>query len=270
MIVHFVARLLVCIIVCGVSLTVTVPDVSAETKILSKDTKLHPQGWGVGDSIQFKKNTSISLNEQEEVVSGTIDKDTLLSPRGWNRVINDYYYTTVHTDFGPYYHHFYYHPFFNNDYAVSIPGYGHLLYKGGTEVIFSEQGDVISGTIANKATVRLVDEKYGFVTFKSDTILMFFNSGAVISGTLDEDTYLRPVGWQKLLKGDNSAGFIKFSKGKTVTFNEKGELTSGTVKEDVVLLAEDGTHKGFSAGSAVEFNEIGVAKIKVNFEQGMH
>jgi hypothetical protein len=152
---------------------------------------------------------------------------------------------------------------------VVIPGYGHLLYKGGTVVTFSEQGDIISGTLADKATIRLVAGKYGFVTFKSDTVLAFYPSGAIVSGVLDEDTYLRPVGWQKLLTGDDTAGFIKFSKDKTVTFNETGEVVAGTVKDATTLLNGQEARQVFPAGSLVEFNELGANASHDKFEQSM-
>jgi hypothetical protein len=250
-------------------LSLTMPGALAETRTLPKDTKLHPQGWSVGDFIKFRKNTTVSLNELGEVVSGTLDKDTLLPPRGGDRVINDYYSTTVQADISPYFHRFYYRPFIGRDYNVVIPGYGHLLYKGGTVVTFSEQGDIISGTLADKATIRLVAGKYGFVTFKSDTVLAFYPSGAIVSGVLDEDTYLRPVGWQKLLTGDDTAGFIKFSKDKTVTFNETGEVVAGTVKDATTLLNGQEARQVFPAGSLVEFNELGASTSHDKFEQSM-
>ncbi|MDF2570866.1 MAG: hypothetical protein K0R55_2470 [Sporomusa sp.] len=262
-------RLLLCLLGSLIYISLTMPGALAETKTLAKDTKLHPQGWSVGDFIKFRKNTTVSLNQFGEVVSGTLDKDTLLSPRGWDRVLNDYYSTTVHADISPYFHRFYYRPFISTDYNVVIPSYGHLLYKGGTVVTFSDQGDVISGTIADKATVRLIAGNYGFVTFKSDTTLAFYASGAVLSGVLDEDTYLRPIGWKNRLTGDDSAGFIKFNKEKTVTFNEAGEVVSGTVKDVTTLLAEDGTRKAFPAGSRVEFDAVGAASRHDKYEQSM-
>ncbi len=268
MTVRFVTRFMVGILVLGTTLAAVMPAAWAETRVLSKDTKLHPQGWAVGDSIQFRKNTAVSFNDREEVVTGTLDKDTMLLPRGWSRVVDDYYFSTVYDGAGPYFGRFGLRPYFGRNYPVTIPGYGHLLYKGGTVVTFDEQGDVVAGTIANKATLRLVEGQYGFVTFKEDTGLRFYNSGAVLSGILDEDTYLRPVGWQKRLKGDDAAGFIKFSKGKIVTFNEHGELTAGTVKEAVTLLTAEGIEQEFPAGSALAWTETGAA-IKAKYAQSM-
>ena len=268
MMVRFIVRILVGIIVWGSTFAVAMPDAWAATRVLPKDAKLHPQGWAAGDPVQFRKNTVVNCNDQEEVVTGTLDKDTLLAPRGWSRVIDDYYFATVYDGTGPYFGRFGPRPFFGRNYPVAIPGYGHLLYKGGTVVTFSEQGEVVSGTIAHKATLRLIEGKYGYVTFKEDTVLRFYNSGAVLTGILEEDTYLRPVGWQKLLTGNDAAGYIKFSKGKNVSFNETGELTAGTVKDAVTLLADDGTYKEFPAGSTLQWNENGAA-IKEKFAQSM-
>jgi hypothetical protein len=234
--------------------SLSISSAMAETRVLPKDTKLHPQGWSVGDFIEFRKNTVVTLNDLGEVVSGTLDKDTFLLPLGWKKVINDYYYTTVRTDMGPFLHR-YYHPFIDREYSVVIPGYGHLQYEAGTAITFNEQGEVIAGTLANRATLRLVNGKYGFVTFKGGTALAFHPSGTVSSGVLDADTYLRPVGWQSQVIQDDSAGFIKFSKGKAVTFNGAGEVMSGTIKEKISLRAKDGTQQTFAAGSAVDFTE---------------
>ncbi len=266
---RFYARLLSCVAGSLICFSLLTPGATAQTRTLSTDTKLHPQGWSVGDFIKFRKNTVVSLNEMGEVVSGTLDKDTLLPPRGWERVINDYYSTTVHADISPYFHRFSYRPFMGRDYNVIIPGYGHLLYKGGSVVTFSEQGDIITGTIADKATIRLVAGKYGFVTFKSGTVLTFFADGAVQSGVLDEDTHLRPVGWKGLLTGDESAGYIKFSKDKTITFNEAGEVVAGTIKEAATLPADKGAGQEFPAGSLVVFDELGASTSRDKFEQSM-
>ena len=266
---RFYARLLLCVAGSLIGLSLLMPGAMAQPRTLSKDTKLHPQGWSVGDFIKFRKNTVVSLNELGEVASGTLDKDTLLPPRGWERVINDYYSTTVHADISPYFHRFSYRPFIGRDYNVVIPGYGHLLYKGGTVVTFSEQGDVIAGTIADTATIRLVAGKYGFVTFKSDTVLTFFADGAVHTGVLDEDTHLRPVGWKKRVTGDDTAGYIKFSKDKTITFNEAGEVVAGTIKEASALLTDNGISQEFPAGSLVEFDELGTRTSRDKYEQSM-
>ncbi|HEY3424406.1 MAG TPA: hypothetical protein VGL27_06380 [Negativicutes bacterium] len=257
---RFFIRLSAWLTVGIIYLSLTTSGTLAETRTLAKDTKLHPQGWTVGDFIDFKKNTIAVFNDSGEVVSGTLVNNTFLIPHGWNRVINDYYYITAYADTGPYLHRYHY-PFIDRKYNIAIPGYGHLLYKGSTTVTFSEKGDVISGTLANEATIRLIEGKYGFITFKENTLLSFFGSGAISSGTLDADTALRPVGWQKLPSENDSAGFITFSKGKIITLNEAGEVTSGILKGSAKLLTEDGTLKVFPAGSLIVFDELGIASV---------
>lgn len=252
---HFWARLLPAVIICLALAVGQVSAAAAESLTLQKDTELHPQGWSVGKFITFKRDSAAVLNQAGEVISGTLDKNTFLQPRGHSRVINDYYYTTIRTDIGPFLHR-YYHPFIDREYNVTIPGYGHLLYKGGTAVTFSEQGDVVSGTLADKATIRLGDGKYGFVTFKNSTILEFYPSGAVKSGTLDADTYLRPVEWQKHPGDNHSAGYIKFSKGRQLMFSESGEIISGTIKDKATLQTKDGSQQIFPAGSEIDFIQV--------------
>ena len=259
---RFIIRLVVCIIVCGGCTA----NAWAETKTLQKDANYHPQGWSIGGFIKFRGNTTVRLNEQEEVISGTLYEDTFLPFRSWERETNDVYSIDVYHDIG--FRRFYHRPFIERDYTVTVSGNGGLLLKGGTVVTFSEQGDVRSGTIAEKTTVRLVAGKNGFITWKANTVLTFYPSGTVLSGTLNEDTYLRPVGWKNLLSGDGAAGYIKFSKGKTVQFTEAGEVTLGTLADAATLIATGGERKPFPAGTAVEFNEIGAAvksdKLEVN------
>ena len=68
------------IIAAALCLFSLMPGAWAETRMLAKDTELHPQGWTVGDFIQFKKDTAVTLNNLGEVVSGTLAKDTFLPP----------------------------------------------------------------------------------------------------------------------------------------------------------------------------------------------
>lgn len=245
------------------SLLFVVPCVQAETKTLSKDTKLHPQGWAVGDMLEFKKGTTLTTNDLGEVTSGTLKDDTFLQPRGWERVINDYYYVSAYADIGPFFPRFH-RAFVERSYNMAIPGYGHLLYKGGTPVAFSEQGEVIAGTIAEQATVRLVEGKYGFLTFKENTVLSFYDSGAVRSGVLDEDTNLRPAGWRTNLAAGDSAGFVKFSAKKAIEFNEQGEVSAGTLKETVKWRSTEGETVELPANAAVRFDDQGAVVEKAD------
>lgn len=239
------------------SLLLLVPCVQAETRTLPKDTKLHPQGWAVGDLLEFKKGTTITTNDLGEVISGTVAKDTFLHPRGWERVINDYYYVSAYANIGSYFPR-YHRALTEKRYNMAIPGYSHLLYKGGTVVTFSEKGDVISGTIAEEATVRLLEGRYGFLTFKENTMLTFFGSGAVMSGVLNEDTNLRPVGWMMNHVTGGTAGFIKFSAKKAIAFNENGEVTAGTLKEAIQWRSTGGEAVEIPANTTVRFLEQGV------------
>ena len=243
------------------SVVLLVPCVQAETKTLPQDTKLHPQGWTVGDVLEFKKGTTITTNDLGEVISGTLVEDTFLRPRSWERVINDYDYVSAYAEIDPFFPR-YHQAFIERRYNMAIPGYGHLLYKGGTPVTFSETGDVLSGTIAKQATVRLVEGKYGFLTFKENTILAFYDSGAVMSGVLDADTSLRPVGWKTNCSAADSAGFVKFSAKKAIEFNEQGEVVAGTLKETVKWRYGAGETVEFPANTAVRFNEHGAVADK--------
>ncbi|MDU4960493.1 MAG: hypothetical protein E6X17_07505 [Sporomusaceae bacterium] len=232
------------------------PAATAAELSVGRDNKLHPQGWSVGDSVAFKRDTTVTVNELGEVISGVLAKDTFLYPRGWERVINDYYYVSAYTDSIPYWGRFG-RRFFDSRYNMAIPGYHHLLFKGGSRVTFSDKGDVLSGTLANEAVLRLVEGQYGFISCRANTVLTFYESGAVRSAVLSEETKLRPAGWQTIMKPSASTGFIKFSANKPMEFNEAGEVVAGTLKENISLLTADGETKEFKAGGAVRFSAAG-------------
>ena len=67
------------------------------SRMLDKNTELHPQGWSVGETIKFKKKTAVRLNDIGEVISGTLADDTYLRPQGWQRIINDNYFVSAYT-----------------------------------------------------------------------------------------------------------------------------------------------------------------------------
>ena len=238
-----------------------VPSGYAEITNLTKDTKLHPQGWMVGDQLKFKKETSVLTNELGEVISGILANDTFLRPSGWQRVFNDYSYISTYAGVDPFSSH-YQHFFVGKAYNIAVSSYGHLLYKGGTQVVFNEYGEVISGTIAEDATIQLVKDKYGLLNFRADNILSFYESGVVKSGVLDEDTYLRPVGWKNNYLAGESAGFVKFTAKKKIEFNEYGEVIYGTLKEPLKWHSPDGSPIEFSANVTVIFDNTGAIAVK--------
>ncbi|SDF31816.1 hypothetical protein [Sporomusa acidovorans] len=171
-------------------------------------------------------------------------------------MIDDYYYVSAYADLGPFFPR-YHRVFAERRYNIAIPGYGHLRYKGGTPVTFSETGDVLAGTVAGQATVRLVAGKYGFLTFKENTVLAFYAFGAVRSGVLDAAASLRPVGWKTNQPAGDAAGFVKFSAKQAIEFNETGEVTAGTLKETLKWRSTTGESVEFPADTAVRFSEAG-------------
>lgn len=52
------------------------------SRMLDKNTELHPQGWSIGETIKFKKKTAVRLNDIGELISGTLADDTYLRRRG--------------------------------------------------------------------------------------------------------------------------------------------------------------------------------------------
>ena len=128
------------------------------SKGLTKSEELYPQGWTVGDQIKFKKGTTASLNDNGAVISGVLASDTYLRPQGWQRIINDYYFVSAYTNRSPFFPRYYRYWNNNSTYNIALSSYGHIRYKGGTAVTFSEQGTVLNGTIADETTVGLGSE----------------------------------------------------------------------------------------------------------------
>ena len=73
---------------CGLSMSMA----EAKTMTLDKTKVLVPQGFSVAnDDLKFKKGTVVELNENNEVITGVLNRDIALRPTGWRNVINDYY-----------------------------------------------------------------------------------------------------------------------------------------------------------------------------------
>ena len=226
------------------------------SKILTKNEELFPQGWSVGDQVKFKKGTMASLDENGSLVTGVLANDTYLRPQGWQRIINDYYSVAAYTE-----HSFFpprYYRYWNNSgtYNIVLPSSGHIRYKGGTAVTFSEQGTVLSGTIVDKTTIGIGEGQYGFVDFKSDSVLTFYDNGAVKTGTLSEDTKLRPVGWKNNTINMENAGFVEFKAKSVVNLTQNGEVTSCTAK-NILKWKNEGVEVELPPNAVINFTEQG-------------
>ena len=92
------------------------------SRMLDKNTGLHPQGWSVGETIKFKKKTAVRLNDIGEVISGTLADDNYLRPQGWQRIINDNYFVSAYTGGAWFPRHHRYWP--GSVYNIALPSYG--------------------------------------------------------------------------------------------------------------------------------------------------
>ena len=83
---------------CGLSMSMA----EAKTMTLDKTKVLVPQGFSVAnDDLKFKKGTVVELNENNEVITGVLNRDIALRPTGWRNVINDYYEESNNSIFIP-------------------------------------------------------------------------------------------------------------------------------------------------------------------------
>ena len=222
------------------------------SKTLIKNEELYPQGWSVGEQVKFKKGTTVSLNEKGAVVTGVLASDTYLRPQGWERVINDYSLVSSYAGsiFTPHWIHG------GTIYNMAVPSYGHIRYQDGTAVTFSEQGTVLSGTIAEETTVGIGEGQYGFVVFRKDSELHFYDNGAVKKGTLAEDTKLHPVGWQNNATDMENAGFVEFKEKSVVNLTPTGEVTSCKLKK-ALKWKNEGQEIELPANKVINFKEQG-------------
>lgn len=232
-------------------------NIYAKTITLDKDTKLVPLGWTVADDIKFKKDTAAEINENWQIIQGTLAASTYLRPTGYRNLINNNYYAETTTKFFP---PRFFRPF-PPRYGVIIPADGHVRYKGNTFVTFKEDGTVLSGTIDNDVILQLSDNSYGFVAFKNDTVLTFYPDGKIKSGTLAESAKLRPLGWQNNLTDEN-AGFLEFKSNSFIVFTEDGFVKQGSLKSKKLWYNADGSSQNLENKVSWIFTEKNAETIK--------
>lgn len=232
-------------------------NIYAKTITLDKDTKLVPLGWTVADDTKFKKDTIAEINEDWQIIQGTLAASTYLRPTGWRNLINNNYYAEATTNFFP---PRFFRPF-PPRYGVIIPADGHVRYKGNTSVTFKEDGTVLSGTIDNDVVLQLNENGYGFVTFKNDTVLTFYPDGKIKSGTLAESTKLRPLGWQNNLTDEN-AGFLEFKNNSFIIFTEDGFVKQGLLKSKKLWYNADGSSQNLENKVSLNFTEKSAEETK--------
>lgn len=203
------------------------------TKTLEENTKLIPSGLlATDDPPTFKKGTTVTLNENGEVIEGVLARDVLLScvPLVYEENGINYFRS--------------YKGWFNKD----------------TKVIFNSRGAVMKGT-----TLYTIEQRYLYVPLNSSSLIKlkqftevsFHPNGMMAYGTTDSDTYLKPVGW-KQITDNGMAGFVQFKGGRQIELNSKGEVLKGTLNKDTKLRLPEGRLKVYDAGTAVVFDDDGV------------
>ncbi|MBP2652018.1 MAG: hypothetical protein H6Q74_2843 [Firmicutes bacterium] len=211
------------------------------TKTLVNDTRIVPPGRiSVIGIPEFKKGTTVILNEKGEVMEGTLTSYTDLPCVGG----------------AP----FYYGSYFANDQSL-IPN-RILNFKPGTKVTFNEKGEVTKGTI-NGAFVFIPIDLVNTVWVQDGTEVSFHENGVLSTGILHTSTYFRPLGWVKFINENNSEnliapGFVLFKGGAQIAINDKGEVIKGTLNNDTKLISSSGNIKVYEAGTTVEFDDNGV------------
>jgi hypothetical protein len=204
------------------------------TKMLEEDTKLVPPGLMAVNSIPvFKKGTMVTLNENGEVIEGTLASDP------WLNCVSLLYEENGRRYFIQY-------------------GY---VFREGTKVLFNNKGEVVKGTFSHNHQIQIAVpiNSRSKIVLRPLTEVSFHPNGVLAQGTIDlyAKTYLRPVGWQQINNSDNPGGFVQFGDGTVIELNDKGEVTKGTLNKDTKLLSPDGNIKVYEAGTNVEFGVDG-------------
>jgi hypothetical protein len=225
---------------------------------LAENTRITPPGVIVamrGEIPMFKKGTTVTLNEYGEVLEGTLAEGISLPYETGKaqEAVKPSYTPTV--------------PMYVPMYIETGPRYRVLRFKGDTRIVFNDRGEVVFGTIdgANQSIML----NYSNHISVADGEISFHRNGMLASCTLNDDSYLRPVGWQELLKdnfrdGTACPGYVEFVGRKPVKLNEKGEVLMGTLHNDTKLpgfnkFASDViAKKVYEAGTEVEFDGKGV------------
>lgn len=201
------------------------------TKTLTADTKLIPSGFlATDDPPTFKKGTTVTLNENGEVIEGTLAKDVILSCVPLVYEENGRHY------FSPY------------------KGWFNL----GRKVTFNSRGEVIKGTIADGKPVyfKVPLNSRSFITLKDLTEVSFHQNGMMAYGTPWWDLYLKPIG-SKQIMDNGMGGLVQFKGGRQIELNAKGEVLKGTINKDTKLMSPAGL-KVYVAGTTVEFDDNGI------------
>lgn len=194
------------------------------TKVLDRDTALHPQGWSAG-TLMFKGGTQVTLNENGEAVTGIMCNSESLITAGMAFA-------------------------FQAGMIIEEKNLYHISFKGDPYPIsFNEKGEVISGTLNHFYWIRLLGKTDPPVRFKNSAIA-FYPDGSVKQGTLDDSYEIRPAGWRNFLPLDDNAGFIKFQAGTEVVFGPGAQVIKGTIANDLMV---NGVR--YSAGTTLQFSE---------------
>lgn len=235
-------------------------DAAQVTRTLEENTRITPPGVIVAKRSEipmFKKGTVVTLNEYGEVLEGILAEGISLpyeTGKGQGQDAMKSSYTPPTYMYVPMY-------------VDSGPRYRVLPFKGDTRIVFNDRGEVVFGAIdgANQSIML----NYSNHLLVADGEISFHKNGMLASCTLNDDSYLRPAGWQQLLNenykdGTACPGYVEFKGRKPVKLNEKGEVLSGTLDKDTKLIGYNKFSAGvaakvvYEAGTEVEFDSKGI------------
>ncbi|MDR7867093.1 MAG: hypothetical protein RIN56_09735 [Sporomusaceae bacterium] len=209
------------------------------TKTLDENTRIMPPGFMAihAENVpEFKKGTTVVLNEYGEILEGTLTYARYLPCIG-----------------GPF--HYGYESW---EVIEAVPKI--IRFNNDSRVYFNDKGEVVRGTISGYKLAAPIGST-SFVILNDNSEMSFYEDGKLATCTLGAKTYLRPIGWQQLRTGSGDKttfpGFVEFAKATAISLNNKGEVIKGTLSQDTKLRSPTGNIRVYEAGSTVAFDSNG-------------
>ena len=217
------------------------PLMAQETVLLERDQTIPVRGAVF--SITFRGGTQADLDENGEVIRGTIVYDQILPVSGGDYSIKFQEGTIVEFDE-------------DGEVLRGVPAYDQIIpvsggdysikFQEGSVVEFDGSGEVLRGVLAYDQILPVSGGDYS-IKFQEGSVVEFDGNGEVLRGILAGDQILPVSG------GDYS---IKFQRGTIVEFDGDGEVFRGTIAGDQILpLRGVNSSVTFQSGSEVRFED---------------
>lgn len=87
------------------------------------------------------------------------------------------------------------------------------------------------------------------IRLKGNNVVAFDKDRNLVRGTLHDNTFLRPVGWEKYLPAN--AGFVKFMAASEVFLGPNAQVLKGTIASDLTIKG-----RIYPVGTTLQFSDF--------------